>query len=75
MWSRIKEIMLSFDIENNTLEITQNGELDTDKDIDKLLQFIARFESIINSVGFYNCDIELIEFIGNLHPEWRATGC
>ena len=64
-----------FDIENNTLEITQEGELDTDKDIDKLLQFIARFESIINSVGFYNCDIELIEFIGNLHPEWRATGC
>lgn len=67
--------MLSFDIENNTLEITQEGELDTDKDIDKLLQFIARFESIINSVGFYNCDIELIEFISNLHPEWRATGC
>lgn len=67
--------MLSFDIENNTLEITQEGELDTDKDIDKLLQFMARFESIIDSVEFYDCSLELIEFIGNLHPEWRVKGC
>lgn len=73
MWSCIEKIMLNLDIVANTLILHQ--EVDQTYDLDKLLQFMARFESIIDSVEFYDCSLELIEFIGNLHPEWRVKGC
>ena len=73
MWSCIEKIMLNLDIVANTLILHQ--EVDQTYDLDKLLQFVARLESIIDSVEFYDCSLELIEFIGNLHPEWRVKGC
>lgn len=66
--------MLIFKVVKNKLDICQIGEYNT-LDIQKLFDFICRFESIIEEVEFYNCDISICNYIMTYYPEWRMSGC